>query len=127
MKLTRFQPTIKYLGEPQIEVGQGIEVPDPKMGLTLLGPLGEGSLHYTVKVGIIGDSESLERTKNLFERLSTTTYGKNKSFLHVDFPGLSRLRIKFDILYTSEINEKEVREQIEKKLLSFTNRVEICS
>src|SRR6266516_2629701 len=127
MKLSRFQPTLKYLAEPQIEVGQGIEIPEPKMGWTLLGPLGDSSLSYTVKLGLIGDNESLEKTKNLFQRLSTLTYGKSKSFLHVDFPGLERLRVNFDVMCTAEIDEKEIREQIEKKQGSFSDRVEICS
>src|SRR6266480_3407600 len=110
MKMERFQPTVKYLEEPEIEVGPDIQVPDPKMGWTLLGPLGDNSATHAIKLGLIGDNESIEKTKNLFERLNITTFGKSKSFLHVDFPGMNRLRIKFEFLYTSEISEKDIRE-----------------
>lgn len=124
MKLSRFHPTIKHLEEPPIEVGQEIPVPEPKMGWTLLGPLGKAT-EFEVNLGLIGDSESLENTKNLIERLNVTTYGKDETFLHINFPGLEKLKIKFNIKWTAEIDEKEV------KLLdntgSFSERVEISA
>lgn len=124
MRLTRFQPTIKYFEEPQIEVGNGVGVPEPKMGLTLLGPLGDISTKYDIKIGLIGDTDSIEKTKNLIERLNVTTYGKDKSFLHVDFPGLDKLRIKFTIKYTCEIDKEQLRQRIEKTE-SFSDRIQV--
>lgn len=114
MKLSRFQPTIRYLEEPQIEVGEGIAVPEPKMGWTLLGPLGERTRKFEIDLGLIGDSESLEKTRDLVKRLNVTTYGKDKSFLHVDFPGLDKLRIKFNIKWEAEIDLESLKERIEK-------------
>jgi hypothetical protein len=124
MKLNRFQPTIKYIEEPQIEVGQNVGVPEPKMGLTLLGPLGANTTKYEINIGLIGDSESIEKTKNLVERLNVTTYGKDKSFLHVDFPGLEKLRIKFNIKRTAEIDGDSLKQKIENTR-TFSDRIEL--
>ncbi len=126
MKLSRFQPTIKYIEEPLIEVGKNVAVPEPKMGLTLLGPLGDSSTVYEVNIGLIGDSESLEKTKNMFERLNVTTYGKDKSFLHVDFPGMSKLRIKFNIKRTAEIDSESLKQKIENTT-TFSDRVQLVA
>lgn len=123
MKLPRFQPTIRHLEEPQIEVGEGIAVPEPKMGWTLIGPLGKESRIYEIKLGLIGDAESLEKTKNLLEKLKTTSYGKDKSFLHVDFPGLDKLRIKFNVKWEAEIDFELLKQRI-RKTTSFPNRIE---
>ena len=122
MKLSRFQPTIRYLEEPQIEVGEGIAVPEPKMGWTLLGPLGERTRKFEIDLGLIGDSESLEKTRDLVKRLNVTTYGKDKSFLHVDFPGLDKLRIRFNILWEAEIDQESLKQRIEKAP-SFPDRI----
>jgi len=123
MRLTRFRPTIRHLKEPHIEVGEDIAVPEPKMGWTLLGPLGKSSTKYTINLGLIGDSESLEKAKDLFARLNVTTYGKDKSFLHVDFPGLDKLRIKFNAKWTVEMDTEIIKQQIEKTA-SFSDRIE---
>lgn len=126
MKLDRFQPTIKYIGEPQIEVGENIAVPEPKMGLTLLGPLGDGCTKYEINLGLIGDTNSIEKTKNLIERLNVTTYGKDKSFLHVDFPGLDKLRIKFNVKRTAEIDNDALKQKIENTP-TFSDRIQLVS
>lgn len=121
MRLPIFQPTIRHLEEPCIEVGEGIAVPEPKMGWTLLGPLGDRSANYLINVGLIGDSKSLEKMKNLIERLNVTTYGKDKTFLHVDFPGVEKLRIKLNVRWVSEIEEKEIKQLDDAG--SFSERV----
>lgn len=112
MKLARFEPTIRHLEEPLIEVGGGVYVPEVKMGWTLLGPLGKQTKKFEINMGIIGDTDSLENTRNFLERFNVTTYGKNESFLHVAFPGLDKLRIKFNIKWEIEINQKSLNEQI---------------
>lgn len=123
MRLSRFRPTIKHLEEPYIEVGEGVAVPEPKMGWTLLGPLGRSSIQYEINLGLIGDDESLEKTVDLVERLNVTTYGKDKSFLHVDFPGLDKLRIKFNIKWTAEIDRELIRQKIQRTT-SLSERIE---
>jgi hypothetical protein len=123
MKLTRFQPTIRHLKEPNIEVGDYVAVPEPKMGWTLVGPLGESTKTYEIKLGLIGDAESLEKTRDLIEKLKTTSYGKDKSFLHVDFPGLSKLRINLNIKWEATIDGNLLRQKIEKAT-SFPNRID---
>ncbi|TBR08567.1 MAG: hypothetical protein EPO62_06720 [Candidatus Nitrosotenuis sp.] len=125
MKLPRFQPTIKHLEEPFVDVGQGIAVPEPKMGWTLLGPLGNKPSGYEINIGLIGDSESLEKTKDFISRWNVTTYGKDESFLHVNFPGLEKLNIKFNVKSTAEIDEKELKQL--DNTSSFSERVEISA
>jgi len=122
MKLSRFQPSIRYIEEPLIEVGEGITVPEPKMGWTLFGPLGEGTRRFEINLGLIGDSESLEKTRNLIDRLNVATYGKNENFLHVDFPGLNDLRIIFNIRWEAEIDHKLLKQRIISSS-SFSNRI----
>jgi len=126
MQLPRFQPTVRHLDEPHIEVGEGVAIPEPKMGWTLIGPLGSQSASYEIKLGLIGDAESLERTRELLERLNHTTYGKDKSFLHVDFPGLDRFRTKLTVKWTAQIDGDDVKKQLEHTG-SFSERVEIAA
>ena len=126
MKLSRFQPVVRHIQEPQIEVGEEISVPDPKMGWTLLGPIGDKSKHYDINLGIIGDNVSLEKTKDLISRLNVTTYGKDKTFLHVAFPGLDRLRMRLLVEYTAEIDGESIKQQMENSS-SLSNRIEIVS
>ena len=106
MKLQNFQPQVKYLDEPKIEVGDDILVPEVKLGWTLAGPLGKGTAQYEINLALIGDLDSIEKTKDMLQRMNSSTRGKGAGFLHVDFPGIPKLRIKFNILYTLEIEEE---------------------
>jgi len=126
MQLSRFQPTLKHLQEPHIEVGEGIAIPEPKMGWTLVGPLGDQSATHEITLGLIGDSESLEKTKDLLQRLNVTTYGKDESFLHVNFPGLDKMRIKLTVKWVAQIDGDEMKRQLENTG-SFSERVEIAA
>ncbi len=112
MILQNFQPSISHIEENKIEVGNGVFVPEQKMGLTLFGPPGT-SESIEINVGLIGDSESIEKTKDLIERFNITSYGKDQTFLHVSFPGLDRLRIRFKIKNIAEISEEEVKRVID--------------
>jgi hypothetical protein len=125
MRLQRFQPTIKHLEEPLVEVGDGVTIPEPKMGWTLLGPAGKRSEGHNISIGLIGDKESIEKTKDLIQRLNITTYGKDKTFLHVDFPGLEKLRISFNVRWTEEISKSEVDSL--DKAGSFTETIEAAT
>ena len=107
MKLERFQPTIKYLEEPLIEVGKSILLPEPKMGWALCGPRRDIDAEFKINLGIIGDLESVENTENLIERLKVVTSGKDKKFLHIGFPGLDKLNIKFNTAST-KIQHKDL-------------------
>ncbi len=126
MKLERFQPVVRSLVEPHIEVGENVAVPEPKMGWTLLGPLGDQSASYEINLGLIGDTKSLEMTRNLIQRLNTTAYGKDRSFLHVDYPGLEKFRIKLVERWTAEIDGEVIKQQIENTA-TLTKRVEIAA
>ncbi len=127
LQLARFQPVIKCLEEPEIEAGPSIGVPEPKMGWTLVGPLGDTSLVYTINLGLIGDKDSLEKTRELLQRLHTSTPGKDQTFLHIDYPGLERLRVRLNVLGVSEIDDKDLIRRLENEAKSFSERVEISS
>lgn len=126
MKLSRFQTTVRHLEEPHIEVGEGIAFPEPKMGWTLVGPLGKQSDIFDVTVGLIGDSDSIEKAKDFLERLRVATYGKDRSFLHIDFPGLERFRIRLTIKWIAEIDAQSIKERMEKTI-SLSERVETAA
>ncbi|MCL5876754.1 MAG: hypothetical protein M1540_02970 [Candidatus Bathyarchaeota archaeon] len=126
MKLSRFQPVARYFEEPQIEVGEGILVPDPKMGWTLVGPLGDKSANYDINIGIIGDASSIEATRNLIEKLNVTSYGKDRTFLHIAFPGIGKLRIRLNVKGAAQIDGESLRTQMEKSV-SLSNRIELFS
>lgn len=123
MKLEKFQPTIRVFPEPMIEVGMKVAVPEPKLGWTLLGPLGDNEKRYDVNLGLIGDYESLEQLKNLIVRLNRKVDGKDQTFLHVAYPGLEKLRIHFIIKYTAELDSKLLKQRIEQAP-SFSNRID---
>lgn len=125
MRLKRYQPTIRHLDEPLIDVADGISVPEPKMGWSLLGPHGKRSDNYTIRVALVGDSESIEKCNDLFQRLKVTTYGKDKNLLHVNFPGLNKLRITLRIISNAEIEEQELSRL--DKAVSFTDRVQAAT
>jgi hypothetical protein len=126
LKIEKFQPVIRHLPEPLIQVGEKVEVPEPKMGLTLVGPFGKQSTDYEINLGLVGDTESLEKTRNLLQRLSYTTRGKSESFLHATFPGLGGIRIVLKVKWEAEIDGDSIRQQLQKTAL-FSERVEISS
>jgi hypothetical protein len=126
MKLDRFRPVVKYLGEPHIEVGEGVAVPEPKMGWTLVGPLGKQNVSYEIRLGLVGDPESLEKARNLIQKLYVTAYGKDKSFLHIAYPGLEKVRLKLDVKEAPPIDSEVVSKQFENTA-SLSDRIEIAT
>lgn len=123
MKLERFQPVIKHLEEPLVEVGDSIAIPEPKMGWTLVGPPRNHEAAIKVNLGLIGDFTSIEKTKDLIEKFNVTTYGKDDSFLHVGFPGLEKLKIKFNVSSYAEIQQKDLKKL--ENTTTFSERIEI--
>lgn len=126
MRLDRFQPTIQFLEEPTIEVGEGVSAPEPKMGWTLVGPLGSQTATYAINLGLIGDANSIEGTKNLIRRLNSAAYGSEKNFLHLEFPGISRFRIALNVEWIAQIDADSTKKQIESTG-SFPERVEVAA
>lgn len=126
MKLEKFQIQIKYLEEPKVEVGANIPLPEVKMGWTLLGPLDKEPKKYELNLALVGDAESIDKTKDMLERMNVNTRGKGAGFLHVDFPGLAKLRIKVNILCAMEIDEEKAKTQLEKAE-SISDRVSIAA
>ena len=54
MRFQRFNPVIKCLEEPLIEVGGNQVMPESKFGWSFFGPLGEPDKKYDINVGLIG-------------------------------------------------------------------------
>lgn len=125
MKFKQFVPTIKHLEEPNIIFGDSNALPDPKMGLVLLGPYGNRSKVYEINIGIIGDADSIEKTKNFIEKFKIRSYGLKKNLLHVDFPGIDKIRIKLNVTSTALIEDKDLKQTMEKTS-SLSERVNLA-
>jgi hypothetical protein len=126
MRFQRFSPVIRYLEEPLIEVGSDQGMPEPKFGWSFFGPLGNASNKYNINVGLIGDKDSLEKTKNLIEKLKIATPGKDQTFLHVGFPGIEKIRINIEVKGTAEIDSLAIQQLLENSV-SLSDRIELVS
>lgn len=119
-----------HISEPLLVFGDGKTHIDPKLGLTLYGPLkAEGSnvpAPMSIKVGIIGTGETVDLASNWLERLEGKITGSNEDpFQCASFPGFKQA---FDcILVKSESYNEIVRtSDVEDipTLATFETRVE---
>jgi len=88
-----------------------------------MGPLGDARKRYDINLGLIGDYDSLEQAKNLISRLNRRVNGLDRTFLHVDYPGLENLRIKFNVKYTAELDSKILTQRIDQAP-TFSDRID---
>ena len=84
-----------HIPEPSLIFGDGQTHIDPKLGLTLYGPLrtSEGKLTspLSINVGIIGSGKTVGLAKHFLHRLSNKIEGENKDpFQHPSFPGFKQ-------------------------------------
>ena len=123
MKFKIHTPSVRILKEPQVILGNNVKTPDPKMGLKLFGTLRERSDEIRIKVGIIGDSESIEAADEFFNSTKTEIPGLKQTMLHVGFPGLdndSKLNVSLELNQNlnAEINQTELENISKKKIIS---------
>ena len=84
---------IKYLSEKNLVFGNRQEEKDPRIGLKYFGPYkhsSESTISDKIRVGIIGDKSTIEKTKQVLELLKEpiSSYEPNK-WLYLPYPGMS--------------------------------------
>ena len=82
MKLNKPTLTIKHIKEPKISVKDEISFPEPKMAWSLLGPNRRKNSETIIKLGVIGDKESIDNVTDLIQGFGIETKGKNDTLLH---------------------------------------------
>ena len=125
MKLDKPILTVKHIEEPKISMKEGIDLPEPKMAWTLLGSNQKKNTETIINLGIIGDKNSIEGFTDLLQRFQTKVKGKNDTLLHVAFPGLNKLKIKFNSESKSEILSSELKRLNDTK--TYSERVAVSS
>ncbi len=84
-----------FIKEPALEFGDGHRAADPKMGISTFGPCGteEGYPLSTIRVGIIGDGDSIQEAQQWLDRCrGTVTPAQGADvdpYLFPSFPGMS--------------------------------------
>ncbi|WP_273838607.1 hypothetical protein [Halococcus sp. PRR34] len=80
--------TLRHLDEPEIEFDGGSET-SPKRGLLKYGPRLYESDHHTIKLGVIGDRDSIRHLSELLHDMNTGIHpGSRDNPWQVPFPGL---------------------------------------
>jgi len=83
-----------YLKEQDLIFGGGNEEKDPKIGLKNFGPHtleGESPSLEQIKLGIVGDKNSIEKGKEIIEKITNPIIcTENNKWLYPHFPGLSK-------------------------------------
>src|SRR5712691_8301692 len=81
-----------YIPEPLLLFGDGKTFIDPKVGLTLYGPLKAGEAKVatptSIKVGVVGTGETIAQTNRWIDRIkSSWVKSDSKSLQRPSFPG----------------------------------------
>lgn len=132
-----------YIDEPLLIFGNGQTHIDPKIGLTLYGPLkvdaGKAS-PTSIKVGIIGTGETITLANRFLDSLTQRIAGSNTNpFLHPQFPGfqtafdctLTKSEQFNEIITTREItdalNEQTFEQMVTNTVNLFLEKIENIS
>lgn len=91
----------KVFDEPQLEFGDKYNHSDPRLGLSVAGPL-QTHLGDSIKVGVVGSAKTVEDAQSFMIAAADGFEGKSDKHpnLHPDFPGLKNqnpFRCKFEI------------------------------
>jgi len=127
MKFEEQVPTIRIIKEPMIKVGNEVKLPDPKIALKFFGPYQEQDAQINIKIGLIGDKNSLDLAQDFFSKMNLKVPGRKQNLLHIDFPGLeegSNLKVKLDFneTWNSQISDNEVEQAIKPEF--HTQRIQ---
>ena len=112
-----------FIDEPDLIFGGQKEEKDPRIGLRYHGPY-----HYStedqpspsqVRVGIIGNSITIELTSQLLEKLGTSIKSpETNKWLYPDYPGFSsKTSIKCDFITSPSWNERLKDKEVDEILL----------
>jgi hypothetical protein len=82
-----------YLAEPSLNFGGKMQCVDPRTGLAAFGPYSktDSTRRQSIRLGIVGPAEAIDRAVALVERLSNPIDQSEKidAILHPPFPGLN--------------------------------------
>jgi hypothetical protein len=94
-----------YLPEPSLSFGGKFQCVDPRTGLAAYGPYSktDSTRRQSIRVGIVGPADAIDRAVVLLERLSKPIEQSEKvdAVLHPPFPGLN-LGEPFQIEFVSQ-------------------------
>lgn len=131
---------VTHFEEPEIHL-RGGSVVSPKRGLYRFGPRLEDDVHETIKVGAIGDPESLRRLKDFFLDLETQILpeksqsddGGSISPHKIPYPGAndySNLKVSFAFkeiwkrrVYPTDLQSIEAEPTVENKMERFLDLI----
>lgn len=113
----------QFIPEPFLKFGNEAVNRDPKLGLTLHGPVslrpGHSPTIKEVTVGIIGSGETISAARSWLARISGNVEGKAKrNFLFPGFPGFERVfgaRIVVSDELDFVLREKQIADVLTKK------------
>jgi len=130
-----------FIEEPRIILGNNNISVDPKIGIISYGPYTLG-VPSTIRVGIIGDGESISYAKRWLEELKSPIEGKEENFyLFPSFGGFNkestfRCEIVIDESLIEKIDNKKIEEvvkevnvnkRINKGVQLFLEKIKILS
>ena len=109
------------ISEKNLIFGNNQEEKDPRIGLETYGPYRYSSEIQNldkIKLGIIGDSKTLEKTKHIIEKIKEKISTKESNhWLYPDFPGVSEnSKFKCDLVLSS--NWEQTITLLEKESLT---------
>jgi len=82
-----------YLGEPSLSFAAKAQCVDPRTGLAAYGPYSktDSTRRQTVRVGIVGPADAIDRAVSLLDRISKPIQQSEKvdAVLHPPYPGLN--------------------------------------
>ncbi len=107
-----------YIPEPMLSFAGDNEHVDPKTGILRFGPKSfkPAKRHpSSVRIGIIGSAETIEKTRKWLEATSEGVAGDDK---HLEFPGFKqdrgfRSELAFDDAWLGQLNRSEIEEVLE--------------
>ncbi len=105
----------RYIPEPVLSFAGGGRHIDPKTGISRFGPRSLKPVRhhpFSVRIGVIGSAETIERARRWLEATSEGVAGDAK---HPDFPGYKRDRgffseLAFDDAWLGQLNRSEIEE-----------------
>lgn len=114
---------VRILDEPELEFAGGGRHIDPRFGIVDYGPadLGSGRAPTAIRVGLVGDSESIAGIREWLESCRSQLAAKESALPHlfIGFPGFERdvafrSELVFDTRFERVISERTLRTLKEK-------------
>ena len=110
----------EFIDEPDLVFGNSNEEKDPRIGIMYLGPYyyssQDGPEPMRVKVGIVGDIQTIEKTKELLNLMHNELQSSDPNkWLHPDFPGYNKeTKISSEFILADAWNSKLVSSEVNR-------------